>query len=288
MQTCAGVPFEQQLSSFQGVLSTCGTKFPGDPLCGGTLGSLIQQAVRENLKSYGRAEPHKHCSIGKLFVSLSVLDPLATNLSNPKPWTISTFSSVDDMADIAHGTDYISCFMSNKPYTVVRGKPTLDGGYTSSYVQFCPPVSNSSTTRCIKLSAFTVGPNNPTGKVPNCNTGFTAGQQQTPSPSRPPTAPTPLQNPVPQMDWKLPDTCTYDPRTKGVTAPAQPPFVPALGADIYPGFTHNSLKTDPCLWQSWSMNVSAVTSQVVKAQLDQGAADAAAWLRVNPLSLLKG
>lgn len=74
----------------------------------------------------------------------------------------------------------------------------------------------------------------------------------------------------------------YVTRTKAVTAPAQPPFVPALGADIHPGFAHNSLKTDPCLWQSWSMNVSAVTSAVVKLQFDQGAADAAAWLRANP------
>jgi hypothetical protein len=291
MQTCAGVPFEQQLSAFQGVLTTCGTKFPGDPLCGGTLGSLIQQAVLTNLKTYGRADSHKHCSSGNLFVSLSVLDPTAASLSNPKPWTISSFPSVEDMADVVHGTDYISCFMSSKPYTVVRGQPTLDGGYTSSYAQFCPPSATNSTngtTRCIKLSAFTVGPNNPTGKAPNCNTGFTAGQPPTPPRSTPPAG-GPPQNPIPQKDWKLPATCTYDARSKAVTAPAQPPFVPAEGADIHPGFSHNALKTDPCVWQGWSMNVSAVSSEVVKAQFDQGAADAAAWLKANPLSgLLKG
>lgn len=89
MQTCAGVPLEQQLSAIQAVLSTCRTKFPGDPLCGGSLGSLIQQAVRKNLQTYGRAQPHKQCSTGKLSVALSVLNPLAANMSTPTPWIVS-------------------------------------------------------------------------------------------------------------------------------------------------------------------------------------------------------
>lgn len=275
MQTCAEVPFKQQLSSFQKVLSTCRKSYPGDPLCGGVLGSLIHKSVLTNLLTNGQPRPHRHCS-NKLFVSVSALDPLATTLSAPKSWTISNFTSVADMAEIAQGTDYISCFMAPKPYTVVRKTPVIDGGYTSGFAQFCPP----NVKRCIKIASFTVGANNPTGQIPDCKKAFSL---HPPITSRPPIG---APNTLPQDDWKLPSTCQYDPQTKAITGPQQPPFVAAENPDIFPGNPYNALKHDPCLWQSWAMSVTAVTPEVITAQYDQGAADAAAWLKANRRSVL--
>lgn len=263
IQTCAGVPFEQQLMGFKMVLSFCQTNYKNDPYCGGVLGELIRQSVLMNLKTFGRSEPHKHCR-EKLFVSLSALDPLATTLMQPKSWTISNFTSIEDMVDTAGGTAFLSCFMAATPYTVTRNTPVTDGGYTSGWAQFCPPKAK----RCIKLSAFTVGPNNPTGKVPNCDPDARS------TTSRPPA----VRSAIPRNLWKLSDKCTYDPSTKAITGPQQPPFVPADSPDVYPGFSHNYLKQDPCLWQSWSMSVLTVTPDVIQSIYDQGVADATAWL----------
>jgi hypothetical protein len=266
IQTCAGVPFEQQLMGFKMILSFCQTNYKKDPYCGGILGALIKQSVLMNIKTFGHMKPHERCQ-DKLFVSLSALDPLATTLMLPKSWTISNFTSIEDMVDIVGGTCFLSCFMGPTPYTVARNTPVIDGGYTSGWAQFCPP----NAKRCIKLSAFTIGPNNPTGKVPNCDPA--AGSTT----SKPPA----VLSVVPRNLWKLPDTCTYDSSTQAITGPQQPPFVPADSPDIYPGFLYNSLKHDPCVWQSWAMSVLSVTPEVVQAMHDQGAADAMAWLAAN-------
>jgi len=124
MQTCAGVPFTQQVAGFKMVLSFCQMHHKDDPYCGGMLGELIKQSVLMNIKTYGRADAHQHCQ-DKLFVSVSVLDPLATTLLEPKSWTISNFTSIQDMVDIVGSTDFLSCFMAKTPYTVVRHTPVM-------------------------------------------------------------------------------------------------------------------------------------------------------------------
>lgn len=253
---------------FKMVLSFCQTNYRDDRYCGGVLGALIKQSVLMNLKTFGHPDAHKRCQ-DRLFISVSALDPLATTLMQPKSWTISNFTSLDDMVDVIGGTCYLSCFMAPKPYTVTRNTPVIDGGYTSSFAEFCPPKAK----RCIKLAAYYVGPNNPTGQPPNCG----AANATTSKPRA-------TRSQVPRNLWKLPDQCTYDPITKATTGPQQPPFVPAEGADIYPGFSYNYLKTDPCVWQSWAMSVLAVKPEVIQTQFVQGAADATAWLKANPLT----
>jgi hypothetical protein len=274
-QTCAGVPYEQQFMAFKMVMSYCQVTYKNDPYCGGVLGDLIKSAVRQNIKTYGRADAHKHCK-GKLFVALSALDPLATDLLKPKSWIVSNFTSFDDLVDVAGATDFLMCFSARSPYTVVRNTPVIDGGYSSAWAQFCPPTRS----RCLKLAAYTVGPNNPTGKIPGPECALTAtlpnfvGGKPLAAVGRTPT--------VPRDRWQLPTTCTYDPDTKAITSPQQPPFVPAVDPDIYPGFQYNSLKTDPCTWQSWALSLLKVTPEAIQAMYDQGAADADAWLAANP------
>jgi hypothetical protein len=267
------VPFEQQFMGFKMILSFCQTNHKNDPYCGGILGALIKQSVLMNIKTFGHKEPHERCR-DKLFVSVTALDPLATTLMLPKTWTISNFTSIQDMVDIVGGTCFLSCFMGATPYTVIRNTPVIDGGYSSSWADFCPPKAK----RCIKLAAFTVGPNNPTGKIPNCAPA--AGSTT----SRPPAVP----SVVPRNLWKLPDTCSYDPSTKAITGPQQPPFVPADSPDIHPGFLYNSLKHDPCVWQSWATSVLSVTPEVIQAMYDQGAADGTAWLAANTFVTARG
>lgn len=88
------------------------------------LGELIRQSVLMNIKTYGRADAHQYCQ-DKLYVSLSVLDPLATTLLDPKSWTISNFTSIQGMVEIVGGTDFLSCFMAKTPYAVVRNTPVM-------------------------------------------------------------------------------------------------------------------------------------------------------------------
>jgi hypothetical protein len=272
-QTCAGVPFEQQFMAFKMVISFCQVNYRDDPYCGGMLGPLIKSAIQQNIATYGRADAHKRCK-GRLFVALSALDPLATDLMQPKSWVISNFTSFDDLVEVTGSTDFLSCFAARTPYTVVRNIPVIDGGYSSAWAQFCPP-----KTRCLKLAAYTVGPNNPTGHVPGPDCALKAflpdfSGKPLPSAGRLPA--------IPRNQWKLPATCTYDPNTMMVTSPKQPPFVPASNPDIYPGFQYNSLKTDPCTWQSWALSFYKATPDAIQAMYDQGAADARAWLAANP------
>lgn len=147
-----------------------------------------------------------------------------------------------------------------------------DGGYTSDYAQFCPP----KVERCIKLSAYSVGPNNPTKRLPACSAE--AAQA---------TSSRPVAGPWPQAQrdqWKLPSTCSYDNQTKAITGPKQPPFVSPSKPDIYPGSPLNYLAVDPCVWQSWAMSAHDVTPDVIQLMFDQGVSDATAWLAANPVS----
>lgn len=154
----------------------------------------------------------------------------------------------------------------------VPGCCLQDGGYTSDYAQFCPPKAE----RCIKLSAYSVGPNNSTKRLPACGAEAAAAAS-----SRPVAGPWPQAQ---RDQWKLPSTCSYDNQTNAITGPKQPPFVSPSKPDIYPGNPLNYLPVDPCMWQSWSMSVHKVTPDVIQLMFDQGVFDATAWLAANPIS----
>eukprot|EP00878_Enallax_costatus_P018797 GHUV01019809.1.p1 GENE.GHUV01019809.1~~GHUV01019809.1.p1 ORF type:complete len:277 (+),score=54.20 GHUV01019809.1:836-1666(+) len=252
------------------VISYCRETYPGDLYCGGQLGYLIKQGVRQNLKTYGNPTAAQKCS-DKLFVSLSQLNPVAADISNPVPWTVSKFSSLDDLAELAGGTCFLSCFMAYKPYTQFRGTPVMDGGYTSGYREFCPP----GVSGCIKIASYVVGPNNPTGQ-PGCkgHGSFPPGNTTISSSWNPRT--TPL---APRDTWKLPQQCSYDKNTTAITGPEAPGFVAPENPDIYPGFSPSSpLHVDPCEWQDYSMNISKMDAATIQKVYDTGARDAQAWL----------
>lgn len=103
----------------QMVLAFCRDNYPNDKHCNGAIGSLIKETIRQNLKTYASTDTAKRCS-DRLRVSLSALNPTATDILNPIPWTISNFRDLDDLAEAAGGTCFISCFMAYKPFTVFR------------------------------------------------------------------------------------------------------------------------------------------------------------------------
>ena len=116
---CTSIPSTKLSPPVQMVIAYCRESYPGDLYCGGKLGWLIKQGVRQNLKTYGNPTAAQKCS-DKLFVSVSQLNPVSADILNPVPWTISKFSSLDDLAELAGGTCFLSCFMAYKPYTQFR------------------------------------------------------------------------------------------------------------------------------------------------------------------------
>lgn len=96
-------------------LAYCRDTYPSDYYCNGMLDELMKEGVRQNLDTYGNHKAAKQCT-GKLYVSISLLNPLSSNLSNPVPWTVSKFSNPNDMTELAASTGYLSCFSAYQPY----------------------------------------------------------------------------------------------------------------------------------------------------------------------------
>lgn len=206
----------------------------------------MRQAIYQNIKTYGTPDALRRCR-QTLIVALSELQPLDTTILKPVPWSFSNPTSLEELADVAAVSSFIPCSMAGMSFATFRGRPVIDGGYSTGFNQICNPDAKV----CIKVSALAVGPNNPTGLPADCpQLGLTDLK----------TAPKgKLSGPITQKlparaQWKLPDTCEYQQETGVVLSPELPVLVATDIPDIYPGNPYNTLDHDPCEWQSWSMN----------------------------------
>lgn len=223
--------------------------YPRDPFCGGQGGTLLRQAIYQNIKAYGRMDAVLRCR-GKLYTAVSELNPSDTNLLNPVPWTVTNPTSIEELADLAAASSFLPCSMAGMAFTQLRGRPVLDGGFSAGYSHICPPHA----IKCIEVSALTVGPNNPTNAPPNCSVAPTPFSFKTQPEVGKPSGP--LQKKVPpRAQWKLPDTCTYDQQLGTILSPQLPSLTAPGEPDIYPGFQYNRLERDPCEWQAMQLNV---------------------------------
>lgn len=211
----------------------------------------MRDSIYQNIKTYGTPDALRRCR-DTLTVAVSELRPLDTNINKPVRWAFAKPTSIEELADVAAASSFLPCSMAGLPYILFRGRPLIDGGYTSGFSQICNPDAKV----CIKVSALQVGPNNPLGPTWATNCPMLAPNL----PLAPKTKPSgPISDkPVPRAQWKLPQECTYNPETGAILSPELPQlYAPGLlqDTDIYPGFAYNALSVNPCDWLSWMLNV---------------------------------
>jgi hypothetical protein len=255
---CGGLdPKEMQSITAAGVSKCAKTWAPPGQLvpCQGELTALMlnltEVAFPPNSNTF-----QKECA-NRLRIAITKLDPSDATMSSVSPYVETKIANNQELYDVVSATTMISCVTACKPYTVFKGMPVVDGGYSATFKEMCPP----NVKRCIKTQEFYPGTYVKAGGgecLKNGNKPVASGAE------------VPCTIPVPSgfnfdPKGKLPSSCPA-----GIKY-----FQPPGFSDIYPGMHKENPLPYTCKeWQDFSYFPKPDTFQT---QFDAGKKDAFIW-----------
>lgn len=166
--TCAGMTPQQLQESFGTTLRHCWKDWnttSGLLPCQGELDAVLYQLAENNTAGKNVAEK---CS-NKVRVVYTKVDSNDTTMNTVSPVIQTTFDNNTDVVNALVSTSFISCFSACAPYSYNHGMATVDGGYSATLDDLCPP----GVDKCIKVQVY----------YPNTtNTGLECNLQNDPNP----------------------------------------------------------------------------------------------------------
>jgi hypothetical protein len=236
----------------------------------------MYQALMEKLP-VDLPDLHSYVNRNLIRVAVSELDSNRPMLSSPMVYT--HVSNKKEFFDVLGASTYLSCHSGDTPYVMLNGKPVIDGGYSATFKELCPP-----SIPCVKISSYYVGEYT-TEREPglwDCVPMLGPLGESVVRPAailnnksaKPIAIPEPMLKttsiPIPfEPVGKLPSSC--------IEAPPMADFTRPGPADIYPGqYLENPIPYSCGHWQQLSMYPTR-SSLPIMVQL--GRKDAEIWLQ---------
>ena len=85
----------------------------------------------------------------------SAADVADDKLGGASPWAISSFSAPADVVGAVSSSSFLPCWSAPIPFYVYRGKPVVDGGFSTDFGAMCAASLNGTAggTECVRVAA---------------------------------------------------------------------------------------------------------------------------------------
>jgi hypothetical protein len=193
----------------------------------------------------------------RIRIAMTKLNASDATMASATPYVETRFKTHQDIYGAVAATSMISCVSTCKPYTLFDSMPMIDGGYSATFKEMCPP----NVKRCVKTQEYYPGKYVKAGNgtcLQNGNNPVKAGSKTSCTVAVPSSF---KFAPKGNLPTKCPAGSEY--------------FQPPGESDLYPGMhKENPLPFTCSEWQSFSYYPKIST---FGTQFEAGKKDALLW-----------
>ena len=120
--------------------------------------ALIRTSSPAKNSSFAAASP-AHAEIAAKGRSWpSAADIADDNLGAARPWGVSSFAAPADVVGAVSSSSFLPCWSAPIPFYVYRGKPVIDGGFSTNFADMCAAALNGTApgTECVRVAGSSI------------------------------------------------------------------------------------------------------------------------------------
>lgn len=151
MSLCAGQTSEELYTEYSTLLNTCkanwNTTIQDFPCAGQD--QLSKDAFEKQFPAEGNgSDIYERCR--NVQIAYSAVNKTSNAFDDFTATVINDYKNNEELVDLLTTTSYLSCFSACQPYKNFRGEPSMDGGYSATLNDLCPP----NVKRCIRTQVY--------------------------------------------------------------------------------------------------------------------------------------